>query len=129
MKRLTQAILAVDESNQEARALGKEFSTDPEIFSYFRAENPLCEVPPDELNKLQRSANRRFYLNPRRAVRFITLYPQRAQLVGLFFIWLVLSFKVFSDSHERYKWTSLFRSFRFFRRQKEISTAVAPAAA
>jgi len=115
------------ELTEQARALGKDFSTDPEIFSYFRAENTLCEVPPAELNAMQRGANRRFYLNPRRAIRFITLYPQRSQLVGLFFIWLVLSFKVFSDSHEKHKWTSLFRSFRFFRRQKELTSAAAPA--
>lgn len=31
---------------EQARALGEDFSTDPEIFSYFRAENTLCGVPP-----------------------------------------------------------------------------------
>ena len=45
--------------------------------------------------------NRRFYLSPRRAVRFIRLYPQRLQLVGLFFIWLVLSFLLIMQKPKR----------------------------
>ena len=64
----------------------------------------------------------------RRAWRFLRLYPRPRQLPGLFFIWLVLSFKVFSDSHAKYKWTGVFRNFRFFRKQKELSETDGPLA-
>lgn len=61
--------------------MGIEIPFDTDMVNYFQANYKISEVEPEELFEIVKKANRRFYLNPVRALNTLLRMPHKKQIV------------------------------------------------
>jgi radical SAM superfamily enzyme YgiQ (UPF0313 family) len=60
--------------------MGVDIEFDSDLVNYFQATYKISELEPEELQKMAEKANRRFYLNPARAVNTLMRMPHKGQI-------------------------------------------------
>jgi anaerobic magnesium-protoporphyrin IX monomethyl ester cyclase len=78
---------------EQAKELGYELKVNTDRFTYFFPETTLSEIPPNELNQLAQKTFLKFYLNPWRLWRIFKLFPNKAQLPYLLWLFIKYSLK------------------------------------
>jgi radical SAM superfamily enzyme YgiQ (UPF0313 family) len=71
----------------QIKGMGIDIPFDSDLVNYFQASYKISEVEPEELFKIVKNANRRFYLNPLRGFNTLMRMPKKGQIftfVGLF---------------------------------------------
>jgi radical SAM superfamily enzyme YgiQ (UPF0313 family) len=71
----------------QIQGMGIEIPFDPDTVNYFQANYKISELTPEELFAAAKRANRRFYINPARALNTLRRMPQKRQIfcfLGMF---------------------------------------------
>lgn len=81
------------ELHAQAQELGFNPIEKTQALHYFDPETQLSQVPPAELKALAQKTFIRFYLDPRRLLRILTLFPNKPQLPRLLLRALAIALK------------------------------------